>query len=132
KSSFRARVADSIAGEGWIVDGSFSGLAFDDLGARRYLDRHRAPALALPVARRLAFDLRSRRDEARLARRMPETVRLGFDAPGLALQRRPPATYRGRAPQVWCRSPGRAPEQRPEDAVSHQLLDLARIAAVWG
>lgn len=29
KASFRARVADAIAGEGWVVDGSFSGLAFD-------------------------------------------------------------------------------------------------------
>jgi adenylate kinase family enzyme len=29
KASFRARVANAIADEGWIVDGSFSGLAFD-------------------------------------------------------------------------------------------------------
>ena len=29
KASFRARVADAIADEGWVVDGSFSGLAFD-------------------------------------------------------------------------------------------------------
>ena len=29
KASFRARVADAVAGEGWVVDGSFSGLAFD-------------------------------------------------------------------------------------------------------
>jgi adenylate kinase family enzyme len=29
KTSFRARVVDAIAGEGWVVDGSFSGLAFD-------------------------------------------------------------------------------------------------------
>jgi adenylate kinase family enzyme len=29
KASFRVRVADAIAGEGWVVDGSFSGLAFD-------------------------------------------------------------------------------------------------------
>jgi adenylate kinase family enzyme len=28
-SSFRGRVAEAIAGDGWIVDGSFSGLAFD-------------------------------------------------------------------------------------------------------
>jgi adenylate kinase family enzyme len=27
--SFRTRVAEAIAGDGWIVDGSFSGLAFD-------------------------------------------------------------------------------------------------------
>src|SRR5476649_952202 len=26
---FRARVADAIAGEGWVIDGSFSGLAMD-------------------------------------------------------------------------------------------------------
>jgi adenylate kinase family enzyme len=29
KTSFRARVATAIAGETWVVDGSFSGLAFD-------------------------------------------------------------------------------------------------------
>jgi adenylate kinase family enzyme len=29
KASFRVRVADAIASEGWVVDGSFSGLAFD-------------------------------------------------------------------------------------------------------
>ena len=29
KASFRARVADAIASENWVVDGSFSGLAFD-------------------------------------------------------------------------------------------------------
>jgi adenylate kinase family enzyme len=29
KASFRARVADAVASEGWVVDGSFSGLAFD-------------------------------------------------------------------------------------------------------
>lgn len=29
KGSFRTRVADAIAGDAWIVDGSFSGLAFD-------------------------------------------------------------------------------------------------------
>lgn len=29
KESFRARVADAIAGNSWVVDGSFSGLAFD-------------------------------------------------------------------------------------------------------
>jgi adenylate kinase family enzyme len=28
-ASFRERVAAAIAGDGWIVDGSFSGLAFD-------------------------------------------------------------------------------------------------------
>ena len=34
KASFRVRVADAIAGEGWVVDGSFSGLAFDFTLAR--------------------------------------------------------------------------------------------------
>jgi adenylate kinase family enzyme len=34
KASFRVRVADAIAGEGWVVDGSFSGLAFDLTVAR--------------------------------------------------------------------------------------------------
>jgi len=29
RASFRVRVADAIASEGWVVDGSFSGLAFD-------------------------------------------------------------------------------------------------------
>jgi adenylate kinase family enzyme len=29
KASFRTRVADAIAGDSWVVDGSFSGLAFD-------------------------------------------------------------------------------------------------------
>jgi hypothetical protein len=29
KASFRVRVADAIAGEGWVVDGSFSGQVFD-------------------------------------------------------------------------------------------------------
>ena len=29
KASFRVRVADAIAGEGWVVDGSFSGRVFD-------------------------------------------------------------------------------------------------------
>jgi adenylate kinase family enzyme len=28
-ASFRRRVADAIASDGWVVDGSFSGLAFD-------------------------------------------------------------------------------------------------------
>jgi adenylate kinase family enzyme len=28
-TSFRTRVADAIAGNGWVVDGSFSGLVFD-------------------------------------------------------------------------------------------------------
>src|SRR4051812_10039368 len=28
-ASFRTRVADAIAGDRWVVDGSFSGLAFD-------------------------------------------------------------------------------------------------------
>jgi hypothetical protein len=29
KASFRVRVANAIAGEGWVVDGSYSGRAFD-------------------------------------------------------------------------------------------------------
>ena len=29
KASFRARVADAIAGESWVIDGSYWGLAFD-------------------------------------------------------------------------------------------------------
>jgi adenylate kinase family enzyme len=29
KPNFRARVTDAIAGDAWVVDGSFSGLAFD-------------------------------------------------------------------------------------------------------
>ncbi|MCK1337386.1 AAA family ATPase [Bradyrhizobium sp. 38] len=29
KTSFRTRVTDAIAGDAWVVDGSFSGLAFD-------------------------------------------------------------------------------------------------------
>ena len=29
KATFRVRVADAIVNEGWVVDGSFSGLAFD-------------------------------------------------------------------------------------------------------
>lgn len=29
KAGFRTRVADAIAGDSWIIDGSFSGLAFD-------------------------------------------------------------------------------------------------------
>jgi adenylate kinase family enzyme len=34
KASFRVRVADAIAGEGWVVDGSFSELALDLTVAR--------------------------------------------------------------------------------------------------
>ncbi|MCK1619407.1 AAA family ATPase [Bradyrhizobium sp. 159] len=29
KANFRSRVAEAIAGDAWVVDGSFSGLAFD-------------------------------------------------------------------------------------------------------
>jgi hypothetical protein len=29
KASFRVRVADAIVDDGWVVDGSYSGLAFD-------------------------------------------------------------------------------------------------------
>src|SRR6516162_10628688 len=46
---------------------------------------------------------------------MPRTVRLEFDAGRLALQRRPPTTYRGRASEVRRANFGRAPEQRPRD-----------------
>ena len=42
------------------------------LGARRYLGRHRPSALALPVAHRLAFSLRSRRDAPDLPKGCPE------------------------------------------------------------
>ena len=34
KASFRARVAEAIAGEAWVVDGSYGGLAFDLIIAR--------------------------------------------------------------------------------------------------
>jgi adenylate kinase family enzyme len=34
KASFRVRIADAIAGEGWVVDSSFSALAFDLTVAR--------------------------------------------------------------------------------------------------
>ena len=36
-ASFRARVTEAIAGDAWIVDGSFSGLAFDLTLARAQL-----------------------------------------------------------------------------------------------
>jgi hypothetical protein len=71
KASFRARVADAIAGESWVIDGSYWGLAFDLTLARAdtlvVIDR---PRLALPMAHRLAISLRSRRNAARLARRV--------------------------------------------------------------
>ncbi len=34
KPSFRARVAEAVAGDAWVIDGSFSGLAFDITLAR--------------------------------------------------------------------------------------------------
>jgi adenylate kinase family enzyme len=68
KASFRVRVAEAIRGDGWVVDGSFSELALDlTPGARRYIDRHRALAMALPMADRVAFGLRSQWAAARLA-----------------------------------------------------------------
>jgi adenylate kinase family enzyme len=59
KASFRVRVADAIAGEGWVVDGSFSGLAFDLTVARAdtliVIDRSRWLCL-WRIAWRSAFD----------------------------------------------------------------------------
>lgn len=59
KASFRVRVADAIAGEGWVVDGSFSRLAFDLTLARAdtliVVERPRRLCL-WRVARRSAFD----------------------------------------------------------------------------
>ena len=67
KASFRVRVAEAIRGDGWVVDGSFSELALDLTLARGYMDRYRAPAMALPMADRVAFGLRSQWAAARLA-----------------------------------------------------------------
>jgi adenylate kinase family enzyme len=59
KASFRVRVADAIADEGWVVDGSFSGLAFDLTLARAdtliVIERPRLLCL-WRIARRCAFD----------------------------------------------------------------------------
>jgi adenylate kinase family enzyme len=64
KASFRARVADATAGEEWVVDGSFSGLAFDITLARAdtlvVIDRPRW-LCQWRIAWRSAFD----RDEMR-------------------------------------------------------------------
>jgi hypothetical protein len=93
QASFRVRVADAVAGEGWVVDGSFSGLAFDLTLARAdtliVIERPRWLCLWRP-----AFRVRSRRDAARFTRGMPGAIRLEFDAGRLALQRRPPTTFR--------------------------------------
>jgi adenylate kinase family enzyme len=59
QASFRVRVADAIAGEGWVVDGSFSGLAFDLTLARAdtliVIERPRWLCL-WRIVRRSAFD----------------------------------------------------------------------------
>jgi adenylate kinase family enzyme len=59
KASFRVRVADAIAGEGWVVDGSYSGRAFDLTLARAdtliVIKRPRWLCL-WRIARRSAFD----------------------------------------------------------------------------
>ena len=77
KSSFRARVADAIAGEGWVVDGSFSGLAFDLTLARAdtLIVIERPLLLCLwRVAWRSAFDRDGTRPD------LPEGCPEGFDA----------------------------------------------------
>jgi adenylate kinase family enzyme len=59
QASFRVRVADAVAGEGWVVDGSFSGLAFDLTLARAdtliVIERPRWLCL-WRIARRSTFD----------------------------------------------------------------------------
>ena len=101
KASFRVRVADAITGEGWVVDGSFSGLAFDLTLARAdtliVFERPRWLCL-WRIAWRSAFGVDGTRPD--LPEGCPETVQLELDAAGLALQRRPPAAYRGRAPKI--------------------------------
>jgi adenylate kinase family enzyme len=66
KASFRVRVADAIAGEGWVVDGSFSGLAFDLTLARAdtliVIERPRLLCL-WRIARRSAFDRDGKRPD---------------------------------------------------------------------
>lgn len=58
-ASFRARVTDAIAGEAWVVDGSYSGLAFDLTLARAdrlvVIDRPRW-LCQWRILRRSAFD----------------------------------------------------------------------------
>ena len=76
KAIFRMRVAHAIAGEGWVVDGSFSGLAFDLTLARadtlivierpRWLCQWR-------IAWRSAFDRRGMRPD------LPEGCPENFD-----------------------------------------------------
>jgi adenylate kinase family enzyme len=65
KASFRGRVANAIAGEGWVVDGSFSGLAFDLTMARAdtliVIERPRWLCL-WRIALRSAFDHDARPD----------------------------------------------------------------------
>lgn len=76
KASFRSRVAAAIAGDGWVVDGSFSGLAFDLTLARAdvlvVIDRPRW-LCQWRILWRSAFD----RDKARPD--LPEGCREQFD-----------------------------------------------------
>jgi adenylate kinase family enzyme len=115
KASFRSRVAGAIAGDGWIIDGSFSGLAFDLTLARAdtlvVIDRPRW-LCQWRIAWRSAFDRNRMRPD--LPEGCPE-IRLELVARGVALQRRAPARCRGRAPHAWSRSAGRPPKQRPGD-----------------
>jgi adenylate kinase family enzyme len=66
RASFRTRVADAIAGERWVVDGSFSGLAFDLTLARAdtlvIIDRPRW-LCQWRIAWRSAFDRASMRPD---------------------------------------------------------------------
>jgi len=76
KASFRTRVAEAIAGDAWVVDGSFSGLAFDLTIARAdvlvVIDRPRW-VCQWRILWRSAFD----RDTARTD--LPEGCREQFD-----------------------------------------------------
>lgn len=66
KASFRSRVADAIGGERWVVDGSFSGLAFDLTLARAdtliMIDRPRW-LCQWRIVRRSAFNRASMRPD---------------------------------------------------------------------
>jgi adenylate kinase family enzyme len=73
QASFRGRVADAVAGESWVVDGSYSGLAFDLTLARAdaLIVIERAPWLCLwRVALRSTFDRAGARPD--LAEGCPE------------------------------------------------------------
>ena len=76
KASFRTRVVDAIAGESWVIDGSFSGLAFDLTLARAdtlvMIDRPRWLCL-WRIAWRSAFDRDPMRPD------LPEGCREQFD-----------------------------------------------------